>query len=58
MRTVCPNCDADMEENPIFEIDINKKCLILRLLCPVCKNIYYLSFKLGDVEWSTPNERI
>ena len=58
MRAVCPNCDADIQENLVFEIDINKKCLVVRISCSCCKNIYYLSFKLEDVEWSTPNERI
>ncbi len=57
MRTVCPNCDADMEENPIFEIDLNKKHLVLRLSCPNCKNIYYLSLKLEGIKWSTSDER-
>lgn len=57
MRTICPNCNAVMEENPIFKIDLCKKYLILRLTCHCCKNIYYLSSKLEAIEWSTSDER-
>lgn len=57
MRTVCPNCEANMEENPIFGIDLSKKHLILRLTCHTCRNVYFLSLKLENIEWSTSNER-